>query len=299
MTATTAALAKSRVTPSHAVKDMLIITKRNLRRFLRMPQLLLIATVQPVMFLLLFTFVFGGAIAIPGVEYIDFLLPGILVQTVVFGSTNTAIGLTEDLAAGVIDRFRSLPMARGAVLAGRTLADLVRSAAVNTLMIFVGYIIGFRPSGIPQLLLGLLLALMFGYSISWVFAAIGLFGRTPEAAQSASFLLAFPFVFLRKGLGGKKQGRGGDVTDAVGTIGLFDNIRAVRGGSSLGVTVDGPLGPPRVVKPGAILIGKQREFCRTFRNQSEVTVPGIHFIQEDSPEQIGQAIADWRRTIDG
>jgi len=195
MTATTVSAAKSKVTPAHALKDMLIITKRNLRRFLRMPQLLVIATVQPVMFLLLFTFVFGGAIAIPGVEYIDFLLPGILVQTVVFGSTNTAIGLTEDLAAGVIDRFRSLPMARGAVLAGRTLADLVRSAAVNALMIFVGYLIGFRPSGIPQLLFGLFLALMFGYSISWVFAAVGLFARTPEAAQSASFLLAFPFVF--------------------------------------------------------------------------------------------------------
>ena len=186
---------KSRVTPAHAVKDMWIITKRNLRRFIRMPQLLLVATVQPVMFLLLFTFVFGGAIAIPGVEYIDFLLPGILVQTVMFGATNTATGLTEDLAAGVIDRFRSLPMARGAVLAGRTLADLVRSAFVNTLMIFVGYLIGFRPVGIPQLLLGLFLALLFGYSMSWVFAAIGLIARTPEAAQSASFLLVFPFVF--------------------------------------------------------------------------------------------------------
>jgi len=186
---------KSRVTPAHAFKDMWIITKRNLRRFIRMPQLLLVATVQPVMFLLLFNYVFGGAISLPGVPYIDFLLPGILVQTVMFGATNTATGLTEDLAAGVIDRFRSLPMARGAVLAGRTLADLMRSGAVNTLMIFVGYIIGFRPAGIPQLVLGLVLALMFGYSMSWVFAAIGLLARTPEAAQSASFLLVFPFVF--------------------------------------------------------------------------------------------------------
>jgi ABC transporter DrrB family efflux protein len=174
---------KSRVTPAHAIKDMWIITKRNLRRFIRMPQLLLVATVQPVMFLLLFNFVFGGAISL------------LLVPTVIFGATNTATGLTEDLAAGVIDRFRSLPMARGAVLAGRTLADLMRSAAVNTLMIFVGYLIGFRPSGIPQLLLGLILALMFGYSMSWVFAAVGLVARTPEAAQSASFLLVFPFVF--------------------------------------------------------------------------------------------------------
>lgn len=194
-TAVRATATKSRVTPAHAIKDMWIITKRNLRRFIRMPQLLLVATVQPVMFLLLFNYVFGGAISLPGVPYIDFLLPGILVQTVMFGATNTATGLTEDLAAGVIDRFRSLPMARGAVLAGRTLADLMRSAAVNTLMIFVGYLIGFRPSGIPQLLLGLILALMFGYSMSWVFAAVGLIARTPEAAQSASFLLVFPFVF--------------------------------------------------------------------------------------------------------
>ena len=149
MTTATVTPTKARVTPAHAVKDMWIITKRNLRRFIRMPQLLLVATVQPVMFLLLFNYVFGGAISIPGVPYIDFLLPGILVQTVMFGATNTATGLTEDLAAGVIDRFRSLPMARGAVLAGRTLADLLRSAAVNTLMVFVGYLIGFRPSGDP------------------------------------------------------------------------------------------------------------------------------------------------------
>jgi ABC transporter DrrB family efflux protein len=196
MTSTAAKSRRTRVGPAHALKDVWIITKRNLRRFIRMPQLLLFATVQPVMFLLLFTYVFGGAIAVPGdVSYIDFLIPGILVQTVMFGSTNTATGLTEDLAAGVIDRFRSLPMARGAVLGGRTFADLVRSAAVNTLMIFVGFLIGFRPDGIPQLLAGLILALMFGYSMSWVFAAVGLVARTPEAAQSASFLVVFPFVF--------------------------------------------------------------------------------------------------------
>jgi len=195
MTTTEARPTRERVSPAHALKDVWIITKRNLRRFIRMPQLLLFATVQPVMFLLLFTYVFGGAIDIPGVSYIDFLIPGILVQTVMFGSTNTATGLTEDLAAGVIDRFRSLPMARGAVLGGRTFADLVRSAGVNTLMIFVGFLIGFRPAGIPQLLAGLVLALMFGYSMSWVFASVGLVARTPEAAQSASFLVVFPFVF--------------------------------------------------------------------------------------------------------
>lgn len=187
---------RARIGPAQTVKDMLILTKRNLMRIIRMPQLLLFATVQPVMFLLLFTYVFGGAIALPGGgNYIDFLIPGILVQTVMFGATNTATGLTEDLAAGVIDRFRSLPMARSAVLAGRTLADLVRSALVNTLMIFVGFLIGFRPKGLPELVLGLALALLFGYAMSWVFAVMGLVGRTPEAAQSASFLIVFPFVF--------------------------------------------------------------------------------------------------------
>ena len=147
------------------------------------------------MFLLLFNYVFGGAISIPGVPYIDFLLPGILVQTVMFGATNTATGLTEDLAAGVIDRFRSLPMARGAVLAGRTLADLVPERSGE----HAHDLRGVRRSGFGrpvslQLVLGLVLTLMFGYSM-WVFAAIGLLARTPEAAQSASFLLVFPFVF--------------------------------------------------------------------------------------------------------
>jgi ABC transporter DrrB family efflux protein len=192
---TTTQQRRTHILPQQAIKDMAIITKRNLVRIVRMPQLLVFATIQPVMFLLLFTFVFGGAIAGPFDNYINFLLPGILVQTVVFGATNTATGLTEDLAAGVIDRFRSLPMARSAVLAGRTMADLVRSAAVNTLMILVGYIIGFRPEGWPELILGLALALLFGYSVSWVMAVMGLVGRTPEAAQSASFLLVFPFVF--------------------------------------------------------------------------------------------------------
>jgi len=195
MTSTTVRQTHARISPQQAVKDMLILTKRNLMRIVRMPQLLLFATVQPVMFLLLFTYVFGGAIAGPFDNYINYLIPGILVNTVIFGATNTATGLTEDLAAGVIDRFRSLPMARSAVLAGRTLADFVRSSAVNTLMIFVGYLIGFRPASIGGLLAGLLLALVFGYSMSWVFAVMGLVGRTPEAAQSASFLIVFPFVF--------------------------------------------------------------------------------------------------------
>lgn len=195
MTVVDTAHQRSRITPGHAVRDMAIITRRNLLRVVRNPQLLLFSTVQPVMFLLLFTYVFGGAIAGPGDSYINFLLPGILVQTVMFGATNTAIGLTEDLAAGVIDRFRSLPMARSAVLAGRTASDLVRSTLVMSLLVVVGYIIGFRPAGIPELLMGFALIVLFGYSVSWIFAAVGLATKTPEAAQAAGFFFVFPFVF--------------------------------------------------------------------------------------------------------
>lgn len=177
-----------------------IITRRNLLRNVRLPQLLLFSTVQPVMFLLLFNYVFGGSIAqaIPPVfgNYINFLLPGIIIQNVVFGATATSVGLTEDLQAGVIDRFRSLPMARSAVLAGRTFADVWRSGFVITLMTGVAYLIGFRPlNGFFSLVLAVALALGFGYSMSWVMAWIGLKMKTPEAAQSAGFLPVFPLTF--------------------------------------------------------------------------------------------------------
>jgi len=182
------------------VRNTGVLVRRNVLRNLRLPQLVLFATVQPVMFLLLFNFVFGGAIGaavpVPGFEYIDWLLPGILVQTAVFGSTATALGLTEDLQAGVIDRFRSLPIARSAVLSGRTLADLLRSTFVALLMLFVGYLLGFRiGTDLGSALLGLALALLFGFSMSWLAASIGLGVKNPEAAQSALFLLIFPFVF--------------------------------------------------------------------------------------------------------
>ena len=191
---------RARMSIGHALRDMRVITKRNLLRFVRMPQLLLFATIQPVMFLLLFNFVFGGALTLgfggaSGADYINFLIPGILVQTVVFGATNTAVGLTEDLNAGVIDRFRSLPMARSAVMGGRTIADLVRSAGVQALMLIVGIIIGFQAGSWLGLMLGFVLAVLFGFSVSWFFATIGLTVRNPEATQGASFFLVFPFVF--------------------------------------------------------------------------------------------------------
>jgi len=190
--------AHTSISVGHALRDMRIITKRNLLRFTRMPQLLVFATIQPVMFLLLFNFVFGGAMAMGlagGGDYINFLIPGILVQTVVFGATNTAVGLTEDLNDGVIDRFRSLPMARSAVMGGRTLADLVRSAGVQALMLVVGIVIGFQAGSWAGLAFGFVLAVLFGFAISWFFATIGLIVRNPEATQGASFILVFPFVF--------------------------------------------------------------------------------------------------------
>ena len=196
-----AARASARPTFTATVVDTWVITKRNLLRNLRLPQVLLFSTVQPIMFLLLFTFVFGGAITgtLPdaaGGEYINWLIPGLLVQVSVFGAGQTAIGLTDDLKKGVIDRFRSLPMARSAVLAGRTFADLGRNAAVVSLMLLVGFAIGFRyQTSLLPFLGGVLLALAFAYSLSWVMAVIGLYVKEPEATQSAVFLPVFPLVF--------------------------------------------------------------------------------------------------------
>jgi len=197
---TTSLKPRSRVPIRNAVTHTKVITRRNLLRFIRVPQLLLFSTVQPVMFLLLFNYVFGGAIntGIPAGpnQYINWLIPGILVQSAAFGGTATAIGLTEDLAAGVIDRFRSLPMARSAVLTGRTLADLLRNSFVFSLMLVVGYLMGWRfGQGFLKMALGFGIALLFGYSFSWVMATIGLLAKTPEAAQSAGFLPVFPLVF--------------------------------------------------------------------------------------------------------
>lgn len=190
-----------RVSPAQLVRDATIITRRNLLRNVRLPQLLLFATVQPVMFLLLFNYVFGGAIgqAIPeaaGGEYINWLIPGLLIQVAAFGAGQTAVGLTEDLSKGVIDRFRSLPMARSAVLAGRTGSDLIRNGFVIGLMLLVGFAIGFRyQTSIWGLIAGLLLAMLFSFAFSWLMATIGLLVKNPEAVQSAVFLVTFPLVF--------------------------------------------------------------------------------------------------------
>ncbi len=175
------------------------IIKRNIKRNFRIPQLLIFSTAQPIIFLLMFNFVFGGAVTagVPGdVEYINFLLPGILAQTALFGAIQTSIGLAEDLNKGVIDRFRSLPIARYAVLAGRTLADSARNVFVISLMIFVGFLLGFSTQeGLLNLAYSFILVLLFGFAFSWVGATIGLMIKDPETVQVAGFLWVFPLVF--------------------------------------------------------------------------------------------------------
>jgi ABC transporter DrrB family efflux protein len=178
------------------VGDALTIAWRNLLNIRRNPQLLVFATIQPVIFVLMFRYVFGGAIKVPGIPYVDFLMPGIFVQTVVFGSLTTGVGLAEDLQKGLVDRFRSLPMARSAVLLGRTLADLVRNVFVVALMCVVGLLVGWNPTGsFVSILAGLGLVVAFSYSLSWVFAIVGLVVRNGETAQAASFPILAPLVF--------------------------------------------------------------------------------------------------------
>jgi ABC-2 type transport system ATP-binding protein len=184
---------------STSIHDSAVVTTRNLRHFWRQPDLLIFSTIQPIMFVVLFVYVFGGAVsrALPhGVSYVDYLLPGIFVQSVTFRASNTAVGLSEDLRRGVIDRFRSMPMARSAVMVGRTIADLVRNILIIGLMIGVGYLVGFSfHGGIPAALACVGLVAAFGFALSWIFAFVSLVVRGAESAQTAGFVLLFPLVF--------------------------------------------------------------------------------------------------------
>ena len=177
--------------------DTVVIAERNLVRLPRAPELLLAFTVQPIMFVLLFRYVFGGAIVTPGYSYADFLIPGIIVQNIAFGGFVTALGLNEDLHKGLIDRFRSLPMSRSAVLAGRTLADVVTNALSATILIVTGLLIGFSfHTGVAEAIAGFGLLLLFGYAFSWVFAFLGMLVTSPEAANSVGFIAVFPLTFI-------------------------------------------------------------------------------------------------------
>lgn len=179
-----------------AVADTLTIAGRNLRTIVRLPQLLVFSTIQPVIFVLLFRYAFGGAIATPGVRYVDYLMPGIFAQTVAFGAMGTGIGLADDLQKGLIERFRSLPMARSAVLGGRIVSDLVRNLFVVALMCAVGYAVGFRVhTNVFAFTGGLVVLLLFACSLSVIFALIGLSVRNAESAQAAGFPMLAPLVF--------------------------------------------------------------------------------------------------------
>ncbi|MCL4448094.1 MAG: ABC transporter permease [Actinobacteria bacterium] len=182
---------------SWSITDFVAIAKRNLLRYVRLPNLLVMSVVQPIMFVLLFNYVFGGVLklTIQG-SYIDYLMPGIFAQAVIFGSVQTGIGLAQDLSTGMFDRFRSLPMARSAVLVGRTLADTGRNVFVILLMAGVGAIIGFRfEAGITAAIAAMALVLMFGLSFSWLSAVIGLITKDVEAAQAASIIWIMPLTF--------------------------------------------------------------------------------------------------------
>ena len=185
-----------RLTPGLALRHALLIARRNLLQVRGNPQLLVFIAIQPILFVLLFVYVFGGAISGSSRQYVQFVIPGIIVQTVVFSTALTGTGLNEDVSKGIIDRFRSLPIARSAVLAGRILADAVRLTATVVVIVVVGVLLGFRVQGGPlAALAGFLLVITFGMALSAVAAYIGLSVRNPETAQSAGFLWMFPLTF--------------------------------------------------------------------------------------------------------
>jgi ABC-2 type transport system permease protein/oleandomycin transport system permease protein len=179
-----------------AFLDAVVLARRSVLETMRLPELIVFVAIQPIMFVLLFRYVFGGAIHVPGGSYVNYLMPGIFVQTVAFGSVTTAIGLAQDLQRGIIDRFHSLPMSSSAVLTGRTFADLVRNLFTVAIMLIVGFIVGFRPQGtVFEFFLGILVLMGVSFAFSWISAFIGLMVRSVEAAQSGGFIWMFPLTF--------------------------------------------------------------------------------------------------------
>ena len=177
--------------------DTRVLARRNLMRIPRQPDLLIAYTIQPIMFTLLFVYVFGGAIQTPGFDYVDFLMPGIIVQSIAFGGFVTALGLSEDVKKGLIDRFRSLPMSRAAVLNARTSSDILLNCLSLIVLFAVGFLAGFNfiDATIGEIVLGIVLCLYLGYAFSWIFALIGLYSSSPETANSIGFTLIFPLTF--------------------------------------------------------------------------------------------------------
>jgi ABC-2 type transport system permease protein len=178
-------------------RDGITVARRNLIKIKRVPDLLVFSTLSPIMFVLLFAYVFGSAIEVPGVSYREYLMAGIFTQTVLFGATLTGYGLADDIQKGIVDRFRSLPMARSAVLVGRTTSDLVNNVLVIVVMSLTGLIVGWRiHSSVLEALGGFALLLLFAYAFSWVFAVVGLAVRSPEVVNNASFIFVFPLTFI-------------------------------------------------------------------------------------------------------
>jgi ABC transporter DrrB family efflux protein len=182
---------------TQSLGDGVVVAKRNLIKVKRVPDLLVFSTLSPIMFVLLFAYVFGSAIPVPGLNYREFLMAGIFAQTVVFGSTITGASLAEDLQKGIIDRFRSLPMSRSAVLVGRTAADLANNVIVLIVMSLTGLVVGWRiHTSALEALAAYALLLLFAYAMSWVMAVVGLAVRTPEVVNNASFIVIFPLTFI-------------------------------------------------------------------------------------------------------
>ena len=178
------------------ISDAMTLVKRNLLHIPRTPELLLDVTVQPIMFVLLFRYVFGGAIAVANGSYVNFLMAGIFVQTLVFVSVTTGIAIANDLQKGIIDRFRSLPMSRAAVLVAQTVTDLLRGAVAILVMLLCGLAIGFRPEGSAlHWILGFVIVFFFSFSISWIGVVVGLAARSPDAVQGMMFIVVFPLTF--------------------------------------------------------------------------------------------------------
>ena len=177
--------------------DGLVITWRNLRRIPRIPELAIFAILQSIMFVLLFAFVFGGAIPIPGGgDYKQYLMPGIFAQTIVFAAATTAIGMTDDVNKGIIDRFRSLPMSRSAVITGRTFSDVIYNAGILVVLMVTGFVIGWRVESLPALAAGFGLLLFFAYGMAWLGVWLGLNVPTVEVAQQVIFTVLFPITFI-------------------------------------------------------------------------------------------------------
>jgi ABC-2 type transport system permease protein len=181
----------------HVIADGSVVAKRNLIKIKRMPEVLVFVLLSPIMFVLLFGYVFGGSIEVPGIEYREYLVAGIFAQTVIFGATFTGAGLAEDMQKGIIDRFRSLPMSRSAVLVGRTASDVVYNVLSITVMALTGLAVGWRiRTSIWEAIAGFLLLLLFAYAFSWVMALVGLMVPTVEVVNNASFMVIFPVTFV-------------------------------------------------------------------------------------------------------